>query len=70
VAFPVTDSGIAISGKYWSHLREKINLGPLAYLKFPPFHGPVKTSKVGTHLKKPLFPPNPVSIWFSYLDIS
>jgi hypothetical protein len=36
-----TTSFFAITRKYWDHLREKIILGPSAYLKFPPFHDPV-----------------------------
>jgi hypothetical protein len=49
------DSHCTITRKYWDHLRQKIILGPLAYLKFPPFHDHVKASKLGTHPEKPRY---------------
>jgi hypothetical protein len=46
---------LKITRKYWDHLRDKIILGPLAYLKFPPFDGLVKLPRVGTQPEKPVF---------------
>ena len=54
-SFRTSDCHFKITRKYWDHLRDKIILGPIAYLKFPPFHGLVKASKVGTHPEKARF---------------
>jgi hypothetical protein len=48
-SFPATDSDDKISRKYWDHPRNKIILGPFAYLKFPRFHSLVKPSSNSHH---------------------